>query len=88
MSQPGIEPGPPRWEASTLEKSHSKSLLIAFGTSTYEHAKSGNARDCKLKNYMEPEFGFAAPWSRIRQKYFRLRNTCQMTVLAGILRGP
>ncbi len=26
----GIEPGPPRWEASTLEKSHSNSLLIAI----------------------------------------------------------
>ncbi len=30
MSQPGIEPGPPRWEASTLEKSHSNSLLLAI----------------------------------------------------------
>ncbi len=27
MSRLGIEPGPPRWEASTLEKSHSNSLL-------------------------------------------------------------
>jgi hypothetical protein len=27
--KPG-EPGPPRWEASTLEKSHSNSLLIAI----------------------------------------------------------
>ncbi len=25
MSQPGIEPGPPAWEASTLEKSQSDS---------------------------------------------------------------
>jgi hypothetical protein len=24
---------------------------------------------------LEPKFGFAAPWSRSRQKYFRLRNT-------------
>ncbi len=30
MSRPGIEPGPPRWEASTLEKNHSNSFLIAI----------------------------------------------------------
>jgi hypothetical protein len=30
MPQPGVEPGPPRWEAITLEKSHSNSLLIAI----------------------------------------------------------
>ncbi len=30
MYRPGIEPGPPRWEASTLEKSLSNSLLIAI----------------------------------------------------------
>jgi hypothetical protein len=30
MSRPGIEPRPLRWEASTLEKSHSNSLLIAI----------------------------------------------------------
>jgi hypothetical protein len=29
MSWPGIEPGPSRWEASTLEKNHLNSLLIA-----------------------------------------------------------
>jgi hypothetical protein len=29
MSQPGIEPGPPAWEASTLEKSHPDSLIFA-----------------------------------------------------------
>jgi hypothetical protein len=28
MSRQGIEPGTPRWEASTLEKSHSNSFLI------------------------------------------------------------
>jgi hypothetical protein len=27
---PGIEPGPPRWEVSTLAKSYSKSELIAI----------------------------------------------------------
>ncbi len=27
---PGIEPGPPTWEASTLEKSHPDSLLMAI----------------------------------------------------------
>ncbi len=30
MSRPGIESGPPLWEAITLEKSHSNSLLIAI----------------------------------------------------------
>ncbi len=30
MSRPGIEPGPPRWEASTLEKSHSNSLFNSY----------------------------------------------------------
>jgi hypothetical protein len=38
MSWPGIEPGPPAWEASTLEKSHPDSLLMAIGTSSYEPA--------------------------------------------------
>jgi hypothetical protein len=30
MSQPGIEPGPPAWEASTLEKSHLDSLFAGY----------------------------------------------------------
>ncbi len=30
ISGPGIEPGPPQWESSTPEKSHSNSLLIAI----------------------------------------------------------
>ncbi len=30
MSRPRFEPGPPAWEASTLEKSHPDSLLIAI----------------------------------------------------------
>ncbi len=29
-SRPGIEPGPPGWDASTLEKSHANILLIAI----------------------------------------------------------
>ncbi len=31
MSRPGIEPGPPRLEPSTLQKSHSNSLLKRHG---------------------------------------------------------
>jgi hypothetical protein len=38
MSRPELEPGPPGWEASTLEKSHPDSSLMAIGTSTYEPA--------------------------------------------------
>ena len=30
MSRPGIEPGPPAWEASTLEKSHLDSLSAGY----------------------------------------------------------
>ncbi len=30
MSRPGIEPGPPAWEASTLEKSHLYSLYAGY----------------------------------------------------------
>jgi hypothetical protein len=30
MSQPGIEPGPLAWEASTLEKSHLDSLFAGY----------------------------------------------------------
>jgi hypothetical protein len=30
MSQPGIEPGPLRWKASTLAKNYSNSVLIAI----------------------------------------------------------
>ncbi len=30
MSRPGIEPGPPAWEASTLEKSHLDSLYAGY----------------------------------------------------------
>ncbi len=30
MSRPGIEPGPPAWEASTLEKCHLDSLSAGY----------------------------------------------------------
>jgi hypothetical protein len=30
MSRPGIESGPPAWEASTLEKSHLDSLFAGY----------------------------------------------------------
>jgi hypothetical protein len=30
MSRPGIKPGPPWWEASTLAKSYSNSALIGI----------------------------------------------------------
>jgi hypothetical protein len=30
MSRPGIEPGPPAWEASTLEKSHLDSFYAGY----------------------------------------------------------
>jgi hypothetical protein len=30
MSRPGIEPGPPTWEASTLEESHLDSLFAGY----------------------------------------------------------
>ena len=30
MSRPGLEPGPPAWEASTLEKSHLDSLYAGY----------------------------------------------------------
>jgi hypothetical protein len=30
MSRPGIEPGPPAWEASTLEKSHLDNLYAGY----------------------------------------------------------
>jgi hypothetical protein len=30
MSRPGIDPGPPAWEASTLEKSHLDSLFAGY----------------------------------------------------------
>ncbi len=30
MSRPGIKPGPPAWEASTLEKSHLDSLSAGY----------------------------------------------------------
>jgi hypothetical protein len=30
MSRPGIEPGPPAWEASTLEKRHLDSLFASY----------------------------------------------------------
>jgi hypothetical protein len=30
MSRPGIKPGPPLWEASTLEKSHTNSVFMAI----------------------------------------------------------
>ncbi len=42
MSRPGIEYGPPAWEASTLEKSHIDSLFAGFGTTTW--AEAGAAR--------------------------------------------
>jgi hypothetical protein len=57
MSRPGIEPGPPAWEASTLEKSHldslsagysepllSRHLLTTFGPLQYNHYYSINLK--------------------------------------------
>jgi hypothetical protein len=47
MSRPGIEPGPPKREASTLEKSHLDSLfagysepLLGLTTSAAQHPAS------------------------------------------------
>ncbi len=53
MSRPGFEPGPPAWEASTLEKSHldslsagysepllSRHLLTTFGPLQYYNSKA------------------------------------------------
>jgi hypothetical protein len=37
MYRPEIEPGPPAWEASTLEKSHLDSLLADYGTLLLHH---------------------------------------------------
>ncbi len=43
MSRPGIEPGPPRWDVITLEKSHSNSSVTAIRNiyCTYDRATSG-----------------------------------------------
>ncbi len=39
MSRPGIEPGPPRWEASSLEKSQTKLLLgTSYGCHSVRHS--------------------------------------------------
>jgi hypothetical protein len=46
MSRPRIEPGPPRWEASSLEKIHSNILLIATGTRYLEHLPYIRVCDC------------------------------------------
>jgi hypothetical protein len=43
MSQPGIGPGPPAWEASTLEKSHLDSLFADFSEPVLE-LRSRSAR--------------------------------------------
>jgi hypothetical protein len=60
MSRPGIEPGPPAWEASTLEKSHLDSLFCwLFGTTTW--AEAGAARGL----YMAPPqcmYGHGLDW--------------------------
>ncbi len=38
MSRPGIEPGPPAWEVSTLEKEPSRQLICClFGTLLVHH---------------------------------------------------
>jgi hypothetical protein len=37
MSWPGIEPGPPAWEASTLEKSHLDSLFAGYSEHYFYH---------------------------------------------------
>jgi hypothetical protein len=36
MSRPGIEPGPPAWEANTLEKSHLDSLFAGYSKPLFE----------------------------------------------------
>ena len=53
MSRPGIEPGPPRWEASTLEKSYPNSLLTAIRNSArpVENARDVFLNMCSLEYF-------------------------------------
>jgi hypothetical protein len=48
MSRPGIDPGSPLWEASTLEKSHSGSLLIEIRSIYISARPVENARDSTI----------------------------------------
>ncbi len=55
MNRPGTELRPPRWDASTLEKSQSNSLFIVFRNiyCAYELATSG---ECSRHNHTVPHF--------------------------------
>ncbi len=66
MSRPGIEPGPPRWEASTLGKSHSISLLQ--GNSYSEHLDM-SAQLMRMLATMEI---FPSNTLKANKKYFML----------------
>ncbi len=77
MSWPGIEPWPPRWEVSTLEKSLLNNLLIVFRTSTYEPAtdlySAGSRRTeetymGKIVVYKHPVIHHAEMLESVRQR--------------------
>ncbi len=59
MSRPGIEPGPPAWEASTLEKSHLDSLyagysepLLALMSGPNTEPLHGSPSACGMQTHM------------------------------------
>ncbi len=52
--RPGVEPGPPRWEASTLEKSYWNSLLIAIWHLHMSAWPVENARDSLFFTILVP----------------------------------
>jgi hypothetical protein len=77
MSRPGIEPWPPAWEASTLEKSHLDSLsagysepllgrhlLTTFGPLHHLPLRSLKTRNARYVFFCENMFNFVMERSR------------------------
>jgi hypothetical protein len=73
MSRPGIEPGPPAWEASTLEKSHLDSLFAGY-SETLLGLRPAQQPDLYNIFFLEDNFNLPGPNSQIRVK-IRIRGT-------------
>jgi hypothetical protein len=64
MSRPGLEPGPPAWEASTLEKSQLDSLY------------TGGSEPLLIISLLHPDLYMSLKTNRLLRKMHRYTTNC------------